>query len=65
MSDRELATDETLGIEHTSKEIVTTSIGYDDRESNPRVGWVHRDLIFCGIADETLGIRKGDVRPVP
>jgi hypothetical protein len=32
---RELATDETLGIEHAVKEIITMSIGYDDREKKP------------------------------
>jgi hypothetical protein len=30
-------------------------------KKNPRVNRVHRDLIFCGISDETLGVRKGDV----
>lgn len=34
---------------------------------NSRVDWVHRDLVFSGIADESFGIGEGNVgwgRPV-
>jgi hypothetical protein len=32
------------------------------RRDNVRVNRVHRDLIFCGIADETLVVGEGDIR---
>jgi hypothetical protein len=31
-------------------------------EKNVRISRVHCDLIFCGIADETLVVREGDIR---
>jgi hypothetical protein len=32
------------------------------QEEYLRVSWVHRDLVFCRIADEPLVVRKRDVR---
>ena len=54
----EFATNETLGIEHAEDDDQ-----HDDRlmtkeAGHSRVVRVHRDLVLCGIADETFGVRE-------
>ena len=49
---------ETLCVKDPRKK---TSVSYTKGKKNIRVVWVHGDLIFGGITDETLGVREGDV----
>jgi len=63
----ELAADEALRIEDTTGNSQYTGRLWRLKEGNSRVDWVHRDLVFGGIADESFGVGERNVgwgRPV-
>ena len=52
----EFTANETLSIEHAGGDDQDVDRLMTKDAGNSRVVWVHRDLVFCSIADKTLGV---------
>jgi hypothetical protein len=57
----ELATNETLGIEHTVIKDNESSMREKIKITNSRVARVHGDLVLSGVTDETLAFGERDI----